>query len=94
MTGGYRTGWFRAILYNQNTVELARSTGNASGMGEFDHLSRNPERARACDSSPPAGERLLPFLAVAIVTTHRLIFRSRTAVQALPAVNAQIERMP
>src|SRR5512133_858830 len=33
ITGGYRTGWFRAILYNQNTVELARSTGNTSGMG-------------------------------------------------------------
>lgn len=33
ITGGYRTGWVRAILYNQNTVELARSTGNASGMG-------------------------------------------------------------
>lgn len=33
MTGGYRTGWFRAVLYDQNMVELARSTGNDSGMG-------------------------------------------------------------
>ncbi|MGB9081497.1 MAG: hypothetical protein WCD00_09360, partial [Desulfuromonadaceae bacterium] len=33
ITGGYRTGWVRAVLYNQNTVELARSTGNDSGMG-------------------------------------------------------------
>lgn len=33
ITGGYRTGWFRAVLYDQNTVELARSTGNDSGMG-------------------------------------------------------------
>ena len=33
MTGGYRTGWFRAVLYDQNTVEITRSTGNASGMG-------------------------------------------------------------
>ena len=33
IAGGYRTGWLRAVLYNQNTVELARSNGNASGMG-------------------------------------------------------------
>jgi len=33
ITGGYRTGWVRAILYNQNNVEVARSSGNDSGMG-------------------------------------------------------------
>ncbi|KAB0670439.1 DUF5011 domain-containing protein [Oryzomonas sagensis] len=33
ITGGYRTGWFRAVLYDQNSVELTRSTGNDSGMG-------------------------------------------------------------
>lgn len=33
ITGGYYTGWFRAVLYDQNMVELARSTGNDSGMG-------------------------------------------------------------
>jgi len=33
ITGGYRTGWFRAVLLNQNSVEVARSTGNDSGMG-------------------------------------------------------------
>ncbi len=33
ITGGYRTGWFRAVLYDQNMLELARSTGNDSGMG-------------------------------------------------------------
>ena len=33
ITGGYRTGWFRAVLYNQSGVEVARSTGNDSGMG-------------------------------------------------------------
>jgi Glucodextranase, domain B len=33
ITGGYRTGWFRAVLFDQNTVELARSTGNDSSMG-------------------------------------------------------------
>ncbi|GFE58608.1 choice-of-anchor D domain-containing protein [Geobacter sp. AOG1] len=32
ITGGYRTGWIRAILYDQNMVELARSTGPA-GIG-------------------------------------------------------------
>jgi hypothetical protein len=34
MTGGYRTGWFRATLFAPDGVtELARSTGNDSGMG-------------------------------------------------------------
>ena len=33
ITGGYRSGWVRTVLYDQNNVELARSTGNASGMG-------------------------------------------------------------
>ena len=33
ITGGYRTGWIRAVLLDQNKVELARSTGNASDMG-------------------------------------------------------------
>jgi hypothetical protein len=33
INGGYRTGWFRAVLYDQNSVEVARSTGNDSGMG-------------------------------------------------------------
>jgi hypothetical protein len=33
INGGYRTGWVRVVLYDQNTVELARSTGTASGMG-------------------------------------------------------------
>ena len=34
ITGGYRTGWFRATLFDQDGVtELARSTGNDSGMG-------------------------------------------------------------
>jgi hypothetical protein len=33
ITGGYKSGWFRAVLYNQNSVEIARSTGNDSGMG-------------------------------------------------------------
>jgi len=33
ITGGYRTGWLRAVLYDQNTKELVRSSGNASGMG-------------------------------------------------------------
>jgi hypothetical protein len=33
ISGGSRSGWFRAVLYDQNMVELARSTGNASGMG-------------------------------------------------------------
>ena len=33
LTGGYRTGWVRAVIYDQNTIELARSNGNASGMG-------------------------------------------------------------
>lgn len=33
ISGGYRTGWFRAVLYDQDMTELARSTGNDSGMG-------------------------------------------------------------
>jgi hypothetical protein len=33
ITGGYRNGWVRAVLYDQNQVELARSTGNDSGLG-------------------------------------------------------------
>jgi len=33
INGGYRTGWVRAVLYDQNQVELARSNGNASDMG-------------------------------------------------------------
>ncbi|RII26812.1 MAG: hypothetical protein CXR31_10435 [Geobacter sp.] len=33
ITGGYRTGWIGAILYDQNMVVLARPTGNASDMG-------------------------------------------------------------
>lgn len=32
ITGGYRTGWIRAILYDQNMVELARSSG-PNGLG-------------------------------------------------------------
>jgi len=31
ISGGVNTGWVRAILYNQNMVELARSTGTATG---------------------------------------------------------------
>lgn len=31
ITGGYRTGWIRAILYNQSGVEVNRSTGTATG---------------------------------------------------------------
>ncbi len=30
ITGGYRTGWLRAILYDQNMNELARSTGTVA----------------------------------------------------------------
>jgi hypothetical protein len=33
ISGGYRNGWVRVVLYDQNSVELARSTGNASGEG-------------------------------------------------------------
>jgi hypothetical protein len=33
ITGGYLTGWLRVVLYDQNMVELARSSGNDSGMG-------------------------------------------------------------
>lgn len=32
INGGYKTGWVRAILYDQNMVELSRSTGPA-GLG-------------------------------------------------------------
>ena len=31
ITGGYRTGWVRAILRNQSGVEVSRSTGTATG---------------------------------------------------------------
>jgi len=31
ITGGYRTGWIRAILYNESGVEVKRSTGTATG---------------------------------------------------------------
>lgn len=31
--GGSKNGWLRAVLYDQSRGELARSTGNASGMG-------------------------------------------------------------
>ncbi|MRR33405.1 hypothetical protein EG829_01735 [bacterium] len=34
ISGGERNGWVRAILYNQSNVQLAISTGNASGMGQ------------------------------------------------------------
>ncbi len=30
VTGGYRTGWIRVILYDQNMAELARSTGTVA----------------------------------------------------------------
>jgi len=33
IAGGYRTGWVRAVLLDQNQNELARSGGNDSGMG-------------------------------------------------------------
>src|SRR5512133_249129 len=33
LTGGTRTGWIGARLYNQSGVEIARPTGNQSGMG-------------------------------------------------------------
>src|SRR5574341_1632455 len=29
VSGGYKTGWVRAILYNQSMQEVARSTGTA-----------------------------------------------------------------
>ena len=32
INGGYRTGWIRAVLYDQTSKEVARSTGTASGM--------------------------------------------------------------
>lgn len=33
IAGGYRSGWVSVILYDQNGVKLARSTGNDSGQG-------------------------------------------------------------
>jgi len=33
LAGGSRSGWIGARLYNQSGVEVARSTGNQSGMG-------------------------------------------------------------
>lgn len=33
ITGGYRSGWVRAALYDQNGVQIAKSSGTASGMG-------------------------------------------------------------
>ncbi|MBK5274092.1 MAG: hypothetical protein JJE30_03450, partial [Desulfuromonadales bacterium] len=33
LSGGSRTGWIRAVLYDQNNSQLAISNGNASGMG-------------------------------------------------------------
>jgi len=33
VSGGSRTGWIRAILYDQNNKQVAISSGNASGMG-------------------------------------------------------------
>jgi hypothetical protein len=33
VSGGYRTGWVRAALFDQNSLKLAVSSGNASGMG-------------------------------------------------------------
>ena len=33
LSGGTRTGWIRATLYDQNNTQLAVSSGNASGMG-------------------------------------------------------------
>jgi hypothetical protein len=33
LSGGSRTGWIRAILYDQNNTQVAVSNGNASGMG-------------------------------------------------------------
>ncbi len=33
LTGGTRTGWIGARLYNQSGAEIARSTGTQSGMG-------------------------------------------------------------
>jgi len=33
ISGGSRSGWIRAILYDQNNKQVAISSGNASGMG-------------------------------------------------------------
>jgi hypothetical protein len=33
ITGGYRNGWIRAVLRDQNNVELARTSGPDSGIG-------------------------------------------------------------
>jgi hypothetical protein len=33
LSGGSESGWIRAILYDQNNVQIAISSGNASGMG-------------------------------------------------------------
>lgn len=33
ITGGSQSGWFRAILYDQNNQQVAISSGNDSGMG-------------------------------------------------------------
>ncbi|MEI6209880.1 MAG: Ig-like domain-containing protein [Desulfuromonadales bacterium] len=33
LSGGSRTGWIRAVLYNQSNTQVAISSGNASGMG-------------------------------------------------------------
>jgi hypothetical protein len=33
LSGGSRDGWIRAILYDQNNVQIAVSSGNASGKG-------------------------------------------------------------
>ena len=33
LTGGYKSGWVRVVLYDQNSVEVARSSGNDSGQG-------------------------------------------------------------
>ena len=33
ITGGYRSGWVRAILYNENGVEVARSSGSGGTGG-------------------------------------------------------------
>jgi hypothetical protein len=33
LSGGSKSGWIRAILYDQNNVQIAVSSGNASGKG-------------------------------------------------------------
>ena len=37
ITGGYRPGWVRAILYNENGVEVDRSEGPGCGTGGADN---------------------------------------------------------